>query len=329
MESSLTRIISFREIGLLFVLLLMLFVSLSFAQSVSMARAPFASSELRYSENSPSGIRVVPASCPSDPHQTGDCRTGCNPHTWCDGTTLKRQDAACTITTVQVNAPQCTGGGGGCNGTCVCPAGQTYQNGQCVEPCISRTLPSGALECTGDCPAGLIFVDNQCVGCPVGYKMQNGQCVVSDIGGTCSDRFFCSGDNLMHRTNTCSDLFVQTCTSGCLGGACLPPPSPTATIRAQPNLVRSGDVSTVIWFSNNTTSCHVNGNNGDGGADGWPGTSGTHGTAKITQQTIYTLTCRGIDSSTITVQAIINIIPNFEETCPPLYHHENGICIHD
>ena len=36
-------------------------------------RAPFSSSEVRFTDASASGLQIVPASCPSDPHYSGEC----------------------------------------------------------------------------------------------------------------------------------------------------------------------------------------------------------------------------------------------------------------
>src|SRR3989344_5751588 len=42
------------------------------------AREPFSSAEVKFSDASPSGLAIMPASCPSDPHWEGECNvTGC------------------------------------------------------------------------------------------------------------------------------------------------------------------------------------------------------------------------------------------------------------
>ena len=42
-------------------------------QSDSQSRKPLASAETRFVEHSTSGMQIVPASCPSDPHYSGEC----------------------------------------------------------------------------------------------------------------------------------------------------------------------------------------------------------------------------------------------------------------
>src|SRR6202171_5057663 len=39
----------------------------------SQERTPLSSAETRFVETSPSGMQIVPASCPSQPHYTGEC----------------------------------------------------------------------------------------------------------------------------------------------------------------------------------------------------------------------------------------------------------------
>jgi hypothetical protein len=80
------------------------------------------------------------------------------------------------------------------SGTCVCPAGQTLDNGACT-PCGASAIKTAAgngvcSSCTGEkvantarteciCPAGKTLVDSACASCTAGkYKAEagNGEC---------------------------------------------------------------------------------------------------------------------------------------------------------
>jgi len=76
-----------------------------------------------------------------------------------------------------------------------------------------------------------------------------------------------------------------------------------------PPLVASGDTVNVNWQVTDVRSCEVTGNNGDA----WSGASGAQISSPITAQTIYTLTCIGLDDSTVTRSATVNITPIFQE----------------
>lgn len=138
----------------------------------------------------------------------------------------------------------------------------------------------------------------------------------------CVSQNICSGDNVI---DSCTNEVLQACTGGdiCSAGACITPPPPGATafgsftghLTAKPALVRLGLTTKVYWNISNVvdSSCSVTGTNGDS----WTGLafSGTSGktTGAITSQTIYTLTCTGLDDSTFTETATVNIIPVFQE----------------
>lgn len=47
--------------------------ALLYVASVTVGPAPFVSSEVRFADASASGLAIVPASCPSNPHTAGEC----------------------------------------------------------------------------------------------------------------------------------------------------------------------------------------------------------------------------------------------------------------
>lgn len=138
----------------------------------------------------------------------------------------------------------------------------------------------------------------------------------------CVSQNICSGDTVI---DSCTSEVVQSCTSGtiCSAGACVVPPPPSASafgsftghLTVKPALVHAGEKTRVYWNISEVidSTCSVTGSNGDS----WTGLafSGTSGkqTSAIISQTIYTLTCTGVDNSTFSETATANIIPVFQE----------------
>jgi hypothetical protein len=186
-------------------------------------------------------------------------------------------------------------------GQCVwiCPAGQHAVGNLCICD-ATDTPPNSAGLCTEQvCPPGFQYdaTSGQCVSVS--------QCTLSPV---CADE--------TRVLNQCTGI-TSNCTANgpgwfCAAGQCVPPGPPVASISAVPSLVRPGASSNIAWTSQNTTSCTVYGNNGDGG-DGWDGTTGSHASSAIVSQVVYTLVCEGLNGSTITRTATVNIIPNWVE----------------
>lgn len=134
----------------------------------------------------------------------------------------------------------------------------------------------------------------------------------------CVSQNICSGANVV---DSCTGAIVQSCTSGtiCSAGACIAPPPPgvaafgnfTGHLTARPALVHVGETTKLYWNVTNVSSCLITGN-GDTWTDTFSGASGKT-TNPINSQTIYTLSCTGLDSSTFIETATINIIPVFQE----------------
>ncbi len=170
------------------------------------------------------------------------------------------------------------------------------QNGQCVFMA---------------CPAGYVQFGLECLlSCPAGYTPQNGQCVQE---GGCIAGHVCQGNDLYLRSSNCSLSFVQACTYGCGGNACLLPPSPQiVTWTVLPTLVQKGGTTRVTWSATNVASCTVTGTNGDS----WTGTSGSQTSSPLHAQTIFTITCQGFPGATpptVTRSTTVNIVPDFHE----------------
>lgn len=176
--------------------------------------------------------------------------------------------------------------------------------------------------------------------CP-SYPHTEGEC-------DCTASYYCDGDDRRYIDTTCEDSFVETCTYGCSGGACLAqdsiefipftaklylydegeapmgeggnPGDPlefeaTGHLQVLPKLIRSGVIASVYWSVDHATACTVSGSNGDS----WPGfSSGENGTTTsfITEQTIFTLHCEALEGavpSVVEETETVNIIPTFEE----------------
>ena len=317
----------------------------------------FASSELHFTDRSVKGLAIVPASCPSYPHYSGECGGTPPPSgacmiiaspqsiaadqsstlTWTvsdysslgsiapsnitltgfgavgrSGSTLVSNTGTYALSGVylypyfgfQVGSFYCDttiSSGGGCQ-----PGWVTY-GGTCVSSCPAGTVDRGGTCIATSCPVGYTLVGSSCVftGCPAGYVQQGGSCVLRQCGAT----YLCTADNLYYQDSSCNQNFVQHCSWGCTGGACLPPPPPDGTISIAPALLRKGQRSQVHWEAHNVTSCTVSAGNGDS----WSGSSGTQTTKVLQSQMIYKLTCTGLDGTTLVQQATVNIVPTFCE----------------
>lgn len=90
----------------------------SFLTQQGGGREPLASAETRFADTSSRGLQIVPASCPSDPHYTGECSTyaqssydtpggGCEVTYSCSGSNLINN---CTGNVAQVCSYACSSG---------------------------------------------------------------------------------------------------------------------------------------------------------------------------------------------------------------------------
>jgi hypothetical protein len=99
-----------------------------------------------------------------------------------------------------------------------------------------------------------------------------------------------------------------------------PPPSPVPDVpnnlsghlQARPTIVQKGKTTRIFWNTSNVSSCTVTGTN----SDTWSGsTSGNPGktSGPINQQTIYSLQCTALDSSTYQESTTVNLVPAYQE----------------
>ena len=140
---------------------------------------------------------------------------------------------------------------------------------------------------------------------------------------TCTPTNICgTGANANRRYNSCTGAeILPACPYQCAAGACISPPPPTFNpdaetdttghLQVRPLLVSGGGTTRVYWNVSNVSSCSVS-----GGADSWTGASSGEGgqpSSQLLQRTTFTLSCTGLDESTIEESATVNILPIFQE----------------
>lgn len=109
--------------------------------------------------------------------------------------------------------------------------------------------------------------------------------------------------------NSCDGEVVTTCSYQCNLGICTPPPpAEVVTWTVSPLLVQRGSSVSVTWEVRNVSSCSVTRTNGSS----WSGASGNR-TDLIQEETIYTLSCLGLDGDTVTRTSKVRIVPTFQE----------------
>lgn len=98
----------------------------------------------------------------------------------------------------------------------------------------------------------------------------------------------------------CASSF--TCSTDPDTAICVPSGKRPHTITADPNRVRSGEPTNIIWKA--PAECVVS-----GGDDEWRGSSGREISSPIVAQTTYTLACPGLEDKTATVR----VLPEYQE----------------
>jgi hypothetical protein len=298
--------------------------------SIQRGAVAVASPEVHFTDASPDGLSIVPASCPSDPYDA-DSPYGCSgSDPLCPDGSLAPNSDVTQCTCAQGNTSACSSnpnnnppggpnnnppggpnggspGGGGPNG---CPTGQLSENNQCVNQCDIGYTQEGGYCVSNACPIGYALEGNTCVfvSCPSGYTKEGNSCVLDQ----CSIGYSCIGNDLYYEDSSCVASLVQDCSYGCSVDACLPAPTPSASITAAPQIVKVGETSKITWSAQNVVlgSCKVTGTNGDS----WTGESGTQTSSAIEGQVVYTLNCTGLDDSSVTEQVTVNVVPTFQET---------------
>lgn len=168
----------------------------------------FSSVEIAFAEQSPSGLAIVPASCPSVPsnpdfpHNTcsGACPNGLSisvyPSCACPSN-MQVTGAACACPAgtawdgTQCSPYSCPAGQYWLGTHCGCPVNTSWNGSQCISACPSNQILSGSQcvcpsgtswngsQCTAtSCPGGQVWSGTNC-SCPSGTAWNGSQCVSS------------------------------------------------------------------------------------------------------------------------------------------------------
>lgn len=93
--------------------------------------------------------------------------------------------------------------------------------------------------------------------------------------------------------------------------SCPPPTISTNDFYAQPNIIKSGDSTTLHWNSTNSTSCTIT---GTGGFSSTGGASGTVASPALTNSATFSLKCQnGAGGPTSSAAVTVTVTPKFEE----------------
>ncbi len=305
-------------------LLLLAVVAIGLFLNLERSRASVSTAETRFVELSKSGYQIVPASCPSQPHYSGECSTPPQPSSGCVITanpstisTNGSTDLAWSSVVDYDNPwtrtlPPIVGNVAWASSVTLAPNVTTtytltgtrgYAYGQPTSFSCSVTVTVNPPACvpTSVCSGG--NVTNSCTGAVTQL------CSYGCSAGACSCVNICSGNNVV---NSCTGALVQTCSYACSSGSCVAPPPPTVSFQVTPKLLKSGRTAVVTWSSTNTTACTVTEDNPNI-TDSWTGTSNTRTTSAIAEQTTYRLSCTGLDTSVVTRSLTVNIVPTWQE----------------
>lgn len=333
--------------GQLVVVIILTVVALVVAFAATMMRserAAFTSAEVKFTDASPSGLSIVPASCPSNPHAIGECTTSPQPPgNGCSITALSdvlAPGGSTTLSWVTSNyqwfgtsvSPSngfITPGIGGVN-----PTGLTS-----IAPSQTTTyaltgsyrvfgVPVGSYSCSHtvyvlNCSTGYTLQNGQCelTTCSAGHVLQNGQCVLV-AHSACTPQLICQGNYSVYQAANCALSQWQLCDHSCYAGGCTVPSPSIVDWSVRPLLVQRDTPVWVSWQAQNVQSCTVRGTNGDGSGSNATGlwntttSSGATTTSPITSQTVYTITCQGFagaSPSTVTRSTTVNIAPTFND----------------
>lgn len=154
----------------------------------------------------------------------------------------------------------------------------------------------------------------------------------SNNAPVCTAQYFCTGNNLYYRNESCTESLSEQCQYSCSGSACVPTPSiqftpfdatsvsgqfrATGHLQVKPLLLNNEEVAEVYWNAANASSCTVTGStvagpNGDSWSGNFSGASGKT-TRKITTSTTFTLSCTALPGASplsVTETQTVNLIP--------------------
>jgi len=154
-----------------------------------------------------------------------------------------------------------------------------------------------------------------------------------ECGQQCTPSTTCVNATTQRNTSATCAVSDTICPAGwsCDSGACVQPPAigfysfpatgpngnfqATGHLQVSPQLIAAGSTTHAYWSVSNVKSCTVTGTNGDSWTGASSGASGKV-TGLVNSQTIYTLSCIGLDGSptpSLNETVTVNIIPTFQE----------------
>ena len=117
-------------------------VALVLLSAATHTRKTFSSVEVNFTDASAQGLAIVPASCPSNPHYSGQCGSSCTPSVTClNANTVKSVSSNCAVqTTACPTYWSCSAGG------CVQPPSPSIKSFGARSPTGQQFTSSGHLE---------------------------------------------------------------------------------------------------------------------------------------------------------------------------------------
>lgn len=144
--------------------------------------------------------------------------------------------------------------------------------------------------------------------------------------GTCAPQYYCQGNNLVYRQNTCNDQLVQSCQQGCVNNACKQssdpsPDGPVGQLSCSPQRVENGNSIAVSYSCSRATTA-----TGSGFSTGSALSGSTTVTASTTASKIdLSLTCVRAELSHIAGCSVAVIRPTIIVSATPNPVRPGGI----
>lgn len=245
---------------------------------------PFTSVEVKFTDASPHGVAIVPASCPSDPHYPGECGGSCVSNVG-EGCSASNSCGGSSSGNIQCDG-SCSAGAPACPPPPPPPSVNTSNGTYNVNGSLS-VLEGDTITLGWSCPGGTtVSSSNFASG-----GSQSGSVSVPIMNAT-SYYYICSGSaGSSQNSVTVGTLAPQI-----------------NNFDSRPHLVRKGDSTVLTWDSSYTKSCAVRGSDGSS----WSGLNGNVTTGKIQGQTLYTVTCSGLVRSVESSQTV-SVAPTYQE----------------
>lgn len=283
---------------------------------------PFVSTELRFTDPSPSGLHIVPASCnasPPNPHYSGACDVPPKPFppSWCPPNGAGSGNCECQITASSYNPVAPTTITLGWAAPTTYASSPAVTTNRQISPGIGSVPSSGSRSVAINGPTTFTYTGRIR---SIWYGVGGTFSCSRTISATCA-----TGYGLDPISNQCVEGLPPPPpppSGSCEGEACeeVTPP-PVVTFWADQYLIQRGDTTVLHWTAENVNTCQVL--DSDWITEG-DVTNESTTTDPILSQTTYTLRCEGDDESIVERERTIDIIPVFCETGAPGCNNPGG-----